>query len=109
MTTVQAQISNSRGHWRLYVALLNASEWPERRWTPGGPVPTPTERDEALATLGYEPVPGTRWRWCEDSAIPDDPTSPVWLIASATVRLCGYAPPVAGTDGSELDPWEVAA
>lgn len=82
-----AQMSTSRGRWRLYVVLLNTTApWPESDFGRTGPVPTLAERAEALSVLGFEPVPGTEWRWIEDSENPDDPASPVCLIAAASVR-----------------------
>jgi hypothetical protein len=73
------------GRWRLYVVLLNTTErWPEHRF--GRSVPTLTERIQALSVLGFEPVPGAQWVWTEDSETPDDPASPVVLIAAVRVR-----------------------
>ncbi|MFF4145613.1 DUF6303 family protein [Streptomyces sp. NPDC001698] len=80
-----AQMSMRRGRWRLYVVLLNTSErWPEYGF--GSAVPTFTERAEAFSVLGFEPVPGAEWTWTEDSENPDDPASPVALIAAVRVR-----------------------
>ncbi|MGM9387267.1 DUF6303 family protein [Streptomyces antibioticus] len=31
-------------------------------------------------------MPGAEWTWTEDSEIPDDPSSPVVLIAAIRVR-----------------------
>jgi hypothetical protein len=83
-----AQMSVFKGRWRLYVVLLNAdvTPWPEFSFDRAAPVPTLTERADALSVLGFEPVPGSEWRWTEDSEIPDDPTSPVLLIAAVRVR-----------------------
>ncbi|MEU2222615.1 MULTISPECIES: DUF6303 family protein [Streptomyces] len=83
-----AQLATRRGCWRLYVVLLNTTEqWPERDFGRSVPVPTRTERAEALRALGFEPVPGAEWRWIEDSETPEDPASPVLLIAATTVRM----------------------
>jgi len=80
-----AQMSVRAGHWRLYVALLNTTEqWPEHRFARS--VPTFTDRTDALSVLGFEPVPGAEWEWTEDSEAPDDPASPVVLIAAIRVR-----------------------
>jgi hypothetical protein len=83
-----AQVSMSKGRWRLYVALLNAgaAPWPEFSFERAEPVPTFTERADALSVLGYEPIPGAEWRWTEYSDDPDDPSSPVVLIAAIRVR-----------------------
>ncbi|WUI46502.1 DUF6303 family protein [Streptomyces sp. NBC_00414] len=82
-----AQMSVSRGPWRLYVVLLNTIErWPEFGFDRALPVPTFTERTDALSVLGFEPLPGAEWTWTEDSETPDDPASPVCLIAAIRVR-----------------------
>jgi hypothetical protein len=83
-----AQMSVFKGRWRLYVVLLNVpvSTWPEFSFDRGEPVPTFTERVDALSVLGFEPVPGAEWEWTEDSRDPDDPASAVVLIAAAQVR-----------------------
>jgi hypothetical protein len=76
-----------KGRWRLYVVLLNTTDpWPERDFERSAPVPTFTERADALSALGFEPVPGTEWTWTEDSETYGDPASPVVLIAAAQVR-----------------------
>ncbi|GGJ14449.1 DUF6303 family protein [Streptomyces brasiliensis] len=80
-----ALMSVQRGRWRLYVALLNTTaRWPERTFNRA--VPTLTQRVDALSALGFEPVPGAEWTWTEDSETPDDPASPVVLIAAIRVR-----------------------
>ncbi len=80
-----AQMSMYQGRWRLYVVLLNTTDpWPEHSF--GRTVPTFTQRADALNVLGFEPVPGAEWRWTEDSDNPDDPASPVVLIAATRVR-----------------------
>ncbi|QTD99473.1 DUF6303 family protein [Streptomyces cyanogenus] len=82
-----AQMSTYRGRWRLYVVLLNTTErWPEYGFDRALPVPTFTERTDALGVLGFEPVPGAAWQWTESSQDPDDPASPVVLIAAVRVR-----------------------
>jgi hypothetical protein len=82
-----AQMSVYRGRWRLYVVLLNTAErWPEYGFDRALPVPTFTERAQALSVLGFEPVPGAEWQWTEDRRDPDDPASPVVLIAAIRVR-----------------------
>jgi hypothetical protein len=71
-----AQMSVSKGRWRLYVVLLNTTElWPEFSFDRGEPVPTFMERVNALSVLGFESVPGAEWEWTEDSQDPDDPAS----------------------------------
>ncbi len=82
-----AQMSMHRGRWRLYVVLLNTAErWPEYGFDRALPVPTFTERVNALSVLGFEPVPGAAWAWTEDRRDPDDPASSVVLIAAIRVR-----------------------
>ncbi|MGW0600648.1 DUF6303 family protein [Streptomyces sp. NPDC002776] len=81
-----AQMSVRDGRWRLYVALLNTTEpWPECAFS-GDTVPTFTDRGDALSVLGFEPAAGAEWTWIEDSVTPDDPASPVVLIAAIRVR-----------------------
>lgn len=80
-----AQMSMNAGRWRLYVVLLNTTDpWPHHTFGPA-PVPTFTARTQALSGLGFEPVPGTEWTWTEYSEKPDDPASPVRLIAAVRV------------------------
>ncbi|WP_327317848.1 DUF6303 family protein [Streptomyces sp. NBC_01235] len=82
-----AQMSVFKGRWRLYVVLLNTTDaWPEFGFDRALPVPTFTERTEALSVLGFEPVPGAEWAWTEDSETYGDPASPVVLIAATRVR-----------------------
>ncbi|MGW3015145.1 DUF6303 family protein [Streptomyces longwoodensis] len=82
-----AQMSMRAGRWRLYVVLLNTTErWPEHSFDRADPVPTFTEREEALSVLGFEPVPGAEWEWTEYSEKLDDLASPVCLIAAVQVR-----------------------
>jgi hypothetical protein len=82
-----AQMSVYKGRWRLYIVLLNTTDlWPEFSFDRAAPAPTLTERTEALSVLGFELVPGAEWRWTEDSQDPDDPSSPVVLIAATRVR-----------------------
>ncbi|AYC38202.1 DUF6303 family protein [Streptomyces griseorubiginosus] len=87
--TFTAQMSVFKGRWRLYVVLLNTTErWPEFGFDRALPVPTITERANALSMLGFELVPGADWRWTEDSDDPDNPASQVVLIAATRVRSC---------------------
>ncbi|TQE28297.1 hypothetical protein Sipo8835_26115 [Streptomyces ipomoeae] len=80
-----AQMSMRKGRWCLYVVLMNTTErWPEYRFGPV--VPTFTDRVNALTALGYEPLPDAAWEWTEDTETPDDPSSPVILIAAIGVR-----------------------
>ncbi|MFD7765678.1 DUF6303 family protein [Streptomyces sp. NPDC059787] len=82
-----AQMSMDRGRWRLYVVLLNTAErWPKYSFDRALPVPTFTERANALSALGFKPVPGAEWQWTEDRDNSDDPSSPVVLIAAIRVR-----------------------
>ncbi|MEV7130984.1 DUF6303 family protein [Streptomyces sp. NPDC093260] len=82
-----AQMSVRAGRWRLYVALMNTTApWPEHCFGRALPVPTFTERVNALSVLGFEPVPGAEWEWTEDAETHGDPASPVVLIASLRVR-----------------------
>ncbi|NEB04338.1 hypothetical protein G3I78_35610 [Streptomyces sp. SID13726] len=76
-----------KGRWRVYVVLMNTTDaWPEFGFDRALPVPTFTERMEALSVLGFEPVPGAEWAWTEDSEAYGDPASPVVLIAAMRVR-----------------------
>ncbi|MFD9935859.1 DUF6303 family protein [Streptomyces massasporeus] len=82
-----AQMATRRGRWRLYVVLLNTTErWPEHTFDRGGPVPTLTDRVNALSVLGFGPVPDAEWQWTKDSETPFDLSSPVLLIAAIRVR-----------------------
>lgn len=85
--TYTAQVSQRRGRWHLYVVLPDAPgfAWPDCLFA-GTAVPTLAERSEALNALGYVFTNGAEWRWVEDSETPDDPSSPVHLIASIAVE-----------------------
>ncbi|MFJ2818301.1 DUF6303 family protein [Streptomyces sp. NPDC087294] len=84
--TLRAQLSEREGRWRLYVVLPGQSSEPWPEFTFGAQVPTFTDRVNALSVLGFEPLPDAPWEWTEDSEDPDDPASPVVLIASTDVR-----------------------
>jgi hypothetical protein len=86
--TFTAQMSMRHGRWRLYVVLMNVpvSTWPEHSFGRSAPVPTFTERADALSVLGFEPLPGAAWGWDEYSQDPDNPGSEVVLIAAVQVR-----------------------
>ncbi|MFJ8786785.1 DUF6303 family protein [Streptomyces sp. NPDC102476] len=85
--TFTAQMSGFKGQWRLYVVLLNTTDpWPEFGFDRSLPVPTFTERTDALSVLGFEPVPGATWAWTEDRETCGEPASPVVLIAATQVR-----------------------
>ncbi|WP_424861599.1 DUF6303 family protein [Streptomyces sp. MMS24-I29] len=86
MNRLPAQMSNSGGRWHLYVPLSTPGAWPAHDWPRFASTPTLAEREQVLNALGYETVPCSGWRWIEDSDIPDDPASPVFLIAAAMVR-----------------------
>ncbi|MCZ9345235.1 DUF6303 family protein, partial [Streptomyces sp. TRM76130] len=81
MKTLTAQMASDGGPWRLYVVLYGETEWPTVRFE-SGPVPTPADRRDALARLGYEVAPGAEWAWTEDSKQPFDDNTPVVLIAA---------------------------
>ncbi|MFE6825345.1 DUF6303 family protein [Streptomyces sp. NPDC057690] len=84
---LRAQLSASRGGWRLYVVVRGSLDgWPEYSFGPGERVPTFTERAQALTALGFVQAPATEWEWTEFSTDPADPASPVWLLASVRVR-----------------------
>lgn len=90
MNTLPAQMSNSGGTWHLYIPLMNTpAAWPEHIWNRTAAVPTIAERERALNGLGYESAPGDEWSWIEDSDTYGDPTSPVRLIATVSVRPLG--------------------
>ncbi|MFF1495871.1 DUF6303 family protein [Streptomyces sp. NPDC058304] len=82
----RAQMSDSGGAWRLYVALMGVSSWPERRWSRAASIPTLADRAQALADLGYEILPDREWEWLEDRVDPFNAGSSVLLIASVDVR-----------------------
>ncbi|MET9916236.1 DUF6303 family protein [Streptomyces sp. NPDC006435] len=71
------------GTWELYV-LVSADEWAKYEFRRLVPLPSPEERAEALAGLGYEAVDGAEWEWRELSA----PTGPR-LFAAIQVRPTG--------------------
>ncbi|MFE7120133.1 DUF6303 family protein [Streptomyces sp. NPDC057654] len=83
---IRAQMSAIDGQWCLYVIVpsVPASQWPEREWDTGAPVPTLAQRRQALAGLGFELVCGEEWQWFEQDA--DDPSAPVRFIAMADVQ-----------------------
>ncbi|MDT7842503.1 DUF6303 family protein [Streptomyces justiciae] len=82
-----AQMSVFKDHWRMYVVLLNTTDpWPDFGFDRADSVQTFTERVNALSVLGFEPVPGAEWEWTENSAHPDDPASPITLLAALRVR-----------------------
>ncbi|MFE6195012.1 DUF6303 family protein [Streptomyces sp. NPDC057838] len=76
----QADGDRTRAH------LDTTARWPEYTFDRGGPVPTLTDRVNALSVLGFAPVPDAEWQWTEDSETPFDPSSPVLLIAAIRVR-----------------------
>lgn len=80
-----AQMSTRDGGWLLYVVLDTTDPWPGVRFERCEP-PTFTERAAAFNRLGFELVQGAGWRWVEDSRDPDDPASPIVLIAATQVR-----------------------
>ena len=84
----QAQMAVFNGGWRLYVVVLNAgvTTWPDFSFDRAEPVPTFTERVNALSVLGFEPVPGAEWEWTEYSDDPDDPSTAITMLASMRVR-----------------------
>ncbi|MYV64419.1 hypothetical protein GT043_00235 [Streptomyces sp. SID2131] len=77
-----------RARWRLYVVLLGSPVLPQHEWPTSrrNTVPTPDERTQALASLGYRLAPTSEWTWTEDET-PDYHGHPpaVSLLASATV------------------------
>ncbi|MER6911123.1 DUF6303 family protein [Streptomyces sp. NPDC000594] len=84
--TLFARLTNSlyAGHWELYIPSADdVSVWPEHEFRRAYPLPTLAERLRVLRDLGYEPVPGSAWRWDEDPAGPNDR---VELTASIPVR-----------------------
>ncbi|WP_320782279.1 DUF6303 family protein [Streptomyces sp. CRN 30] len=84
--TAQMSVSAGRG-WRLYVVLFNTTaRWPEYGFDRAAPVPTLTERVNALSVLGFEPLPDAEWTWSEDTETYGDPGSAVLLIAAVQVR-----------------------
>ncbi|MFE6691040.1 DUF6303 family protein [Streptomyces sp. NPDC057743] len=82
-----AQMSPADDGWHVYVVQLDVATWPEHKWGRTEPIPTPVERAEALAELGYEVAADAEWEWIEYSELADDPSSPVCLLATIPVRL----------------------
>ncbi|MEU0830493.1 DUF6303 family protein [Streptomyces sp. NPDC005969] len=79
------------GTWELYVLIDAPSlEWPEHEFGRVAPMPTPEERAEALAALGYAVVDGAEWEWRETRPTP----TASHLFASIPVRP--NTPAVAG-------------
>ncbi|QUI32716.1 hypothetical protein H9W91_19045 [Streptomyces alfalfae] len=85
-----ARLSNSFDNtWELYIVSDRLSvDWPELTFNRVGPVPTPYERNAAVATLGYEIVDGTQWQWQE---LVNGPMDRVELLAAVDVRPIGGA------------------
>ncbi|NJP44470.1 hypothetical protein HCN08_13845 [Streptomyces sp. PRB2-1] len=80
------------GRWLLIVVLLGVplSQCSELQWPEGTPTPTPAQRREALAALGYRAAPGAEWQWAEMSADPDAvDAGPVELFAALDVQPIG--------------------
>ncbi|MFV2117058.1 DUF6303 family protein [Streptomyces sp. Act-28] len=88
--THSARLTNSfAGEWELYVVTDTTSlTWPEHPFGRTGPVPTPAERADALALLGYAVVEGAEWEWQE---LPNGPMDRVELLAAVDVRQIGGA------------------
>ncbi|MFI1183344.1 DUF6303 family protein [Streptomyces sp. NPDC020799] len=66
----KAKGSTAAARWKLYVSLPGSvADWPEHRWPTSHrhTVPTPAERAEVLASLGWQVAPGERWEWFEDA------------------------------------------
>ncbi|MFI1091935.1 DUF6303 family protein [Streptomyces sp. NPDC020917] len=78
--------------WYLFVHPAGPwpAQCPEYRWDDGADIPTPAQRRDALAELGYQPAPGAEWEWAELFPDPDSPRcGPVALIAGIDVRHMG--------------------
>ncbi|MFI1095120.1 DUF6303 family protein [Streptomyces sp. NPDC020917] len=78
------------GPWRVFVQLpeLPNGPWPEFVWPAGSAIPTPAERREALAGLGYQPAAGAEWEWMEMDLNPDSQWA-VRLLAAIDVDPAG--------------------
>jgi hypothetical protein len=97
--TVRALLSQQlvKGPWRVFVTLpgVPAGDWPTYAWPAGAPAPTTAQRLAALAELGYRPIPGAEWEWCEAfpeaEPIHDGAASSVTLLAGLAVLPIGGA------------------
>ncbi|MFC8974750.1 DUF6303 family protein [[Kitasatospora] papulosa] len=86
--------TQASGTWVLYV-LTDAPllEWPGHDFGRSAPMPTPEERADTLASLGYGVVAGAEWEWHETrqapaaahlwAGIPVRPTTPAVIGGSA--------------------------
>ncbi|WP_225846968.1 DUF6303 family protein [Streptomyces sp. HPF1205] len=96
MSTDRALMPYRGGRWLLFVVLLGVplSQYPEHQWPEGTPIPTPAQRREALAALGYQAAPGAEWEWAEMSSDPDTrDAGPVELFAAIDVQPIGGEQP----------------
>ncbi len=77
--------------WQVYVVMTGlVSEWPTYTWPPSLEIPTPAQREAALAELGYTLADGAGWQWSEDTG-PEyhDHPARIALLASADVEPLG--------------------
>ncbi|MFJ1650047.1 DUF6303 family protein [Streptomyces sp. NPDC088337] len=96
------QVSTSKARWELVLVVYNSTEqWPSYAWPVSRrhQIPTPAERTEALASLGYAPAPDNDWEWTEDETpnYHGHPTA-VSLLASINIVPLKQAPAAAGGD-----------
>lgn len=85
-------------YWELYIALDDAvAEWPAHRWPTvrRHDIPTPAERTQVLARLGYQPAPDAEWEW-QETETPAYHGHPSRVSLLGTIRSV----PAEGGDGS---------
>lgn len=78
-----------RARWELYVVVYNTTAtWPSFQWpvSKRHTIPTPAERVEALARLGYQPAPGAEWEW-QESETPAYHDHPSAVSMLGTIRI----------------------
>jgi hypothetical protein len=82
------------GCWHLYVQHKRTPRRDRRQtfvWPLDSPIPTPAQRWEELARLGFRPAPGAQWEWMEMDR-EHDATDSVWLLAAIDVTPLEVTP-----------------
>jgi len=86
-------------HWELYLVVYNTTEeWPAHKWPAARrhQVPTPAERTQALAELGYAPAPGAEWQWQETESTDHGHAMEVSFLGSISIVPLDQAQAVEG-------------
>lgn len=96
--------NTSRAHWELYLVVYNTTDaWPAHAWPVSRrhQIPTTAERTQALANLGYAPVPGTEWLW-QEGETPDFHGHPVapYVFAAIDIVPLDQAPAATGGESA---------